>query len=52
MRISGCDNLDAYMLAKQNKLSIVDYHDLMMDNTDEVTNKRLRALKEMKKEKF
>ena len=34
-------NLDAYRLAKQNDLSAVDYHDLMMDNIDEVTEKRL-----------
>jgi hypothetical protein len=39
-------NLAAYRLAKQNKLSIVDYHDLMMGNIDEVTDKRLQALKE------
>ena len=30
-------NLDAYRLAKQNDLSAVDYHDLMTDNIDEVT---------------
>ena len=36
-------NLDAYRLVKQNDLSPVDYHDLMMDNIDEVTDKRLRA---------
>ena len=42
-------NLDAYRLAKQNDLSAVDYHDLMMDNSDKVTDKRLRALKEIKK---
>ena len=38
-------NLGAYRLAKQNVLSAVDYHDLMMDNIDEVTDKRLKALK-------
>ena len=27
-------NLDAYRLAKQNDLSAIDYHDLMMDNID------------------
>ena len=45
-------NLDAYRLAKQNDLSAVDYHDLMMDNIDEVTDKRLRALKEIEKDKL
>ena len=43
-------NLDAYRLAKQNDLSAVDYHDLMMDNIDEVTDNRLRALKEIEKD--
>jgi hypothetical protein len=36
-------NLAAYRLAKQNELSGIDYHDLMMDNIDEVTNKRLQV---------
>ena len=40
-------NLDAYRLAKQNDLSAVDYHDMMMDNIDEITDKRLKALKEI-----
>ena len=35
-------NLDTYRLAKQNDISVVDYHDLMMDNIDEVTDKRLK----------
>ena len=34
-------NLDAYRLAKQNDLTTVDYYDLMMDNIDEVNDKRL-----------
>jgi hypothetical protein len=45
-------NVAAYRLAKQNELSTVDYHDLMMDNIDEVTDKRLQALKEIEKEKI
>jgi hypothetical protein len=44
-------NLDAYMLAKQNDLSAVVYHNLMMDNIDEVTDVRLKALKEIEKDK-
>ena len=43
-------NLGAYRLAKQNDLSTVDYHDLMMDNIDDVTNKRIEALKEIEKD--
>jgi hypothetical protein len=37
-------NLGAYRLAKQNDLSIDTYYALMMDNIDEVTDKRLEAL--------
>jgi hypothetical protein len=44
-------NLDAYRLAKQNDLSAIMYHDLMMGNDNEMTNKRLKALKEMVKDK-
>jgi len=44
-------NLDAYRLAKQNDLLAVVYHDLMMDNIDEVTDVRLKALKEIEKDK-
>ena len=44
-------NLDAYRLAKQNDLSAAMYHDLMMDNIDEVTDVRLKALKEIEKDK-
>jgi hypothetical protein len=43
-------NLDTYRLAKQNDLSAVVYHDLMMDNIDEVTHVRLKALKEIEKD--
>ena len=45
-------NLDAYRLAKQNNLSAVDYHNLMMDNIDEVSDKWLQALKEIEKDKL
>jgi hypothetical protein len=45
-------NLTAYRLAKQNELSVVDYHDFMMGNIDEVTDKRLQALKEIEKGKI
>ena len=44
-------NLDTYRLAKQNDLSAVDYYNSMMDNIDEVTDKRLKALKETEKDK-
>jgi hypothetical protein len=44
-------NLDAYRLAKQNDISAIVYHDLMIDNIDEVTDVRLKALKEIEKDK-
>jgi predicted NUDIX family phosphoesterase len=44
-------NLDAYRLVKQNDLSAIVYHDLMMDNINEVTDVRLKALKEIEKDK-
>jgi predicted methyltransferase len=46
-------NLDAYRHAKQNDLFSILYHDMMMmmNNVNEVTDKRLRALKEMEKDK-
>jgi hypothetical protein len=44
-------NLGAYRLAKQNDLDTVVYHNLMMDNIDEIIDKRMRALKEIEKDK-
>ena len=41
------ENLDAYILAKQNDLTAVDYYDLMMDKIDKVSDKRLQVLKEI-----
>ena len=45
-------NLDAYRLAKQNDISAVDYYDLMMDNIDDVSDRRMQALKEIEKDKL
>ena len=45
-------NLDAYRLAKQNNLSTIDYYNSLMDNIDEVTDKRLKALNEIEKDKL
>ena len=45
-------NLNTYRLAKQNNLSAVDYYNSMMDNIDEVTDKRIKALKEIEKDKL
>jgi hypothetical protein len=43
-------DLNAIKFARQNDLVIGDYHDLMMDNIDEVINERLMALREIEKE--
>jgi hypothetical protein len=44
-------NLGAYRLAKQNNLNVESYYALMMDNIDEVTDKRMEALEEVEKDK-
>jgi len=44
--------LQALRIARKNNLSIVDYNDLMMDQIDEVSEKRLKALQEIEKEKL
>jgi tRNA A37 threonylcarbamoyladenosine dehydratase len=44
-------SLNAIIFATQNALAINDYHDLMMDNIDEVTDKSLMALREIDKDK-
>ena len=36
-------SLNAIRFARQNDLTVGDYHDLMMDNIHEVTNKRMIA---------
>jgi hypothetical protein len=44
-------NLGAYRLAKKNDLNVDRYYVLMMDNIDEVTDKRLEALEAIVKDK-
>jgi hypothetical protein len=44
-------NLGPYRLATQNNLDAIVYHSLMMDNIDDVTDKRMRVLKEIEKDK-
>jgi hypothetical protein len=45
-------SLNAVRIARQNDLAIGDYNNLMMDNIDEVTDKRLVALGEIEKDKL
>jgi hypothetical protein len=44
-------NLDTCRLAKQKKLSIVMYYDLLINDIDDMTNKRLENLNDIKKDK-
>ena len=43
--------VDNKILARE-VITVVDYYDLMMDNIDEVSDKRLQALKEIEKDKL
>jgi hypothetical protein len=45
-------SLNAVGFARQNDLTIDDYHNSMMDNIDEVTDKRVKALGEIEKDKI
>jgi hypothetical protein len=45
-------SLNAVRFARKNDLTIGDYHNSMMDNNDEVTDKRLIALGEKEKDKI
>jgi hypothetical protein len=42
-------SLNIIRIARQNDLTVGDYHDLMMDNIDEVTNKRMLALRKIRR---
>jgi hypothetical protein len=44
--------LDALRIARQNKLSAVDYHNLMLDRLDEVMDERVKALGEIERDKL
>jgi hypothetical protein len=44
-------NLDALRIALQNELSAVDYHKIMLDRLDEVSDERVKALGEIERDK-
>jgi hypothetical protein len=44
-------NLDALRIARQNELSAVDYHNLMLDRLDEVWDERVKVLGETERDK-
>jgi hypothetical protein len=43
-------NLDALRIARQNELSAVDYHNLMLVRLDEVSDERVKALGEIERD--
>jgi hypothetical protein len=43
-------NLDALQIAHQNELSAVDYHNLMLNRLDEVSDERVKALGKIKRD--
>ena len=45
-------SLNAVRFAKQNDLNVGNYYNSMMDNIDEVTDKRVIALGEIEKDKI
>jgi hypothetical protein len=45
-------SLNAIRFAKQNDITVSDYYNSMMDNIDEVTDKRVTALGEIEKDKI
>jgi hypothetical protein len=42
--------LNAIRFARKNDLAIGDYHDQMMDNIDEMTDKRVMTIREIEKD--
>jgi hypothetical protein len=45
-------SLNDVRFSRKNDLIVGDYYNLMMDNIDEITNKRLVALEEIEKDKI
>jgi hypothetical protein len=45
-------NLDALRIARQNELSAIDYHNLMFDRLDEVSNEGVKDLGEIERDKL
>jgi hypothetical protein len=45
-------NLDPMRIARQNELSAIDYHNVMLDRLDEVSDERIKALGEIERDKL
>jgi hypothetical protein len=44
-------NLDTLRISRQNELSVVNYHNLMLHRLDEVLDERVKALGEIERDK-
>jgi hypothetical protein len=44
--------VDALRIARQNEFSAIDYHNLMLDRLDEVSDERVKALGEIERDKL
>jgi hypothetical protein len=45
-------NLDSLRIARQNELSAVNYHNLMLDRLEEVSDEKVKALGEIERDKL
>jgi hypothetical protein len=45
-------NLDSLRIARQNGLSAVNYHNLMLDRLEEVSDEKVKALSEIERDKL
>jgi hypothetical protein len=45
-------NLNALRIARQNELLTVDYHNLILDRLDKVSDERVKALGEIERDKL
>jgi hypothetical protein len=45
-------NLDALRIARQNELSAIDYHNLMLNRLDKVSDERVKTLNEIERDKL
>jgi hypothetical protein len=45
-------NLDALRIAQHNELSTIDYHNLILDRLDEVSDERVKVLGEIERDKL
>jgi hypothetical protein len=45
-------NMDALRIDRQNKLSAIDYHNLMLDRLDQASDERIKALAKIERDKL